>query len=153
MLFIAIIAAPVYSTRAGAAAAVDCNCKILFSVSPLKAFFFSSSSCCREGPFIMTADLFLSAGLPLPITPIFYTLEFFKEHPCERLCRRTWVCAWQPPRACLAAPRVNGALAAGPGAVWSAEGPACARHCPPRWAMGLHAGWRGGSEMINSFVP
>lgn len=92
----------------------------------------------------MTADLFLSAGLPLPITPIFYTLEFFKEHPCERLCHRTWVCARQPPHACPAAPRVDRALAAGPRAVWSAEGPACASHRPPLLGRGPSCGlaWR-----------
>lgn len=61
VLFSAVIAAPVYSQRAGAVTAAGPNCKILFSVS---------CCCCHEGPFIMTADLSLSAGLsvrPIPL--------------------------------------------------------------------------------------
>lgn len=91
--FIVIIAAPVYSTRAGAVAAVDCNCKTLFSVSPWKLFYSlplllllwrSIYNGCRPLSF---------RRAPSSYYTYFNTLMFFKEHPCECLYHLRSVCA------------------------------------------------------------
>lgn len=64
----------------------------------------------------MTADLLYFCRAPSSYYTYFYTLEFFKEHPCERTDRLTWARARQPPRAWPVAPGEDGMLAVGPGA-------------------------------------
>lgn len=135
MLFIAVIAAPVYSQRAGAAAAAGPNCKTLFSVS---------CCCCHEGPFIMTADLSLSAGFPVRPIPL-----------CWR-CSKSTVSHGHVPGSLHVrvqwCPEQTGCL------LWQLV--LCGRLrgraeplTPPLWAVGFYVGLHRGSEMINSFVP
>lgn len=82
----------------------------------------------------MTADLFYFCRAPSSYYTYFYTLGFFKEHPCERTDHLTWARARQPPRAWPVAPGDDGMLA-----VVQAVLPSS----PLLWALGFYVGWHG----------